>query len=115
MHEKRPGEVADLAVGAMPMSFRQFDDPFSDGKRAPDQLRSIEVTPAKFVPESKEPGLLGQGVATELLHCATLGELHDPQQITFQVRSAELGRALVILQISAEPVAAQNAPEHGPQ
>src|SRR5258708_19612660 len=59
--------------------------------------------------------MLRQRVAAESLHLAALSEFHHSQQIPFQVRPAELGFALVIFQIGAEAVAAQDAPEHGSQ
>jgi hypothetical protein len=59
--------------------------------------------------------VLGQRVAAESFHRAALGELHNPQQIAFQVRSAELRFAGVILQVCAETVAAQDALEDGSQ
>ena len=59
--------------------------------------------------------MLGQRIAAESLHRAALGELHDPQQIAFQVSPAELRLAGVIFQVGAETVAAQDALEHGSQ
>src|SRR5260370_24391493 len=55
--------------------------------------------------------MLGQRIAAEPLYRAALGELHDPQQIAFQVCPAELRFAGVILQVRAETVAAQDALE----
>src|SRR5260370_2511016 len=57
--------------------------------------------------------MLGQRIAAEPLYRARLGELHDPQQIAFQVSPAELRFAGVILQVRAETIAAQDALEHG--
>ena len=52
--------------------------------------------------------MLGQRVAAELLHRVAFGELHNPQQIAFQMSPAELRLAGVILQVGAETVAAQD-------
>ena len=60
-------------------------------------------------------GLLGQRIAAKSLYRTALGELHNPQQISFQVRPAELRWAGVILQVRAETVAAQHALEDGSQ
>src|SRR5713226_3558991 len=57
--------------------------------------------------------MLGQRIAAESLHSAALGELHNPQQIAFQVGPAELRFTGVIFQVRAETVAAQDALEDG--
>lgn len=111
MHEQSGGEIADLAVGAVEMALGQIENPFLDGERAQQQLRAVDLAAAELVPEPEEPGMLGQGVAAELLHGAAFGELDDPQQIPFQMSPAELRCARVILQIGAEAVAAQDALE----
>src|SRR5580698_2340115 len=59
--------------------------------------------------------MLGQRVAAESLHRATLGKLHNPQQVAFQMRPTELCFAGVILQVRTETVAAQDALEDGSQ
>src|SRR3974390_1977600 len=59
--------------------------------------------------------MLGQRIATESFHRAGLGEFQHAQEIPFQVRPAELSFALVILQIGAEPITAQDSLEHGSQ
>jgi hypothetical protein len=51
--------------------------------------------------------MLGQRVAAESLYRAVLGELHNTQQISFQVRPTELRFAGMILQVRAETVAAR--------
>src|SRR5271157_3329570 len=59
--------------------------------------------------------MLGQRVAAESLYRAVLGELHNPQQISLQVRPTELRFAGMILQVRAETVAAQHALKDGSQ
>src|ERR1035438_1659021 len=59
--------------------------------------------------------MLGQRVAAESLYRVVLGELHNPQQISLQVRPTELRFAGMILQVRAETVAAQDALKDGSQ
>src|ERR1035441_9988363 len=59
--------------------------------------------------------MLGQRVAAESLYRVVLGELHNPQQISLQVRPRELRFAGMILQVRAETAAAQHALKDGSQ
>src|SRR5215831_7075568 len=115
MLEKSRGQIANLAVRALPVLLRQRVNPFSNGDRSLQQLAAIDLATAEFVPQSEESGVLGQGIAAESLHRATLGQLYHPKEIAFQVRPAELRLTGVILQIGTETIAAQDAPEHGSQ
>jgi hypothetical protein len=63
------------------------------------------------VPEPEQLGVFRQRIPAESLHHAAFGELHDPQQIASQMSPTELRLTLVILQIRAETVAAQDALE----
>ena len=113
MLEKSRGQIANLAVRALQVLLRQRVNPFSNGDRSLQQLAAIDLATAEFVPQSEESGVLGQGIAAESLHRARLGELHDSQQMALQVGPAELRLAGVILQVRAEAVTAQDAPEDG--
>jgi len=97
------------------MPLRQRGKPFLNRERSFEQLVSIDLSAAEFVPEPEESGMLGQPIAAESLHRARLGELHDSQQIAFQVSPAEWPLAGVVLQVCAEAIAAQDASEHGSQ
>src|SRR5215472_15599654 len=74
MLEKSRGQIANLAVRALQVLLRQRVNPFSNGDRSLQQLAAIDLAAAEFVPQSEESGVLGQGIAAESLHCATLGQ-----------------------------------------
>ena len=59
--------------------------------------------------------MLRQRVPTEAFYGAAFRQLQDPQEIPLQMRPTELGFALVIFQIGAESIVAQDSLEHGPQ
>src|SRR5712692_850460 len=113
--EKSRGKIADLAVGTVQIPLGQSENPFLDRDRTQQQLLPIHLAAAKLVPEPEESGVLSQSVAAESLHRTALGELHNPQQVAFQVSPAELRMAGVILQVRTETVAAQHTPENGSQ
>jgi hypothetical protein len=92
----------------------QPDNPFLDRDRSQPQLTSIDLAPAELAPQPEQSGMLRQRVTTEAFYGAAFGEFQDPQQIPLEMRPTELGFALVIFQIGAESITAQDSLKHGP-
>src|SRR5215475_10738401 len=97
------------------MAHAQIKEPFFNGNGAFAQLLAIDETATELVPESKEPGMLGESVPAELLHDAVLAQIQHAQESAFQVRPAKLGFAGVILKIGAKTITAQDSLECRPQ
>ena len=113
MLEQGHREIRDLAMGTVQVPLGQGQKPFLDLNGTIQQLLPVDQAPAELMPEPEKPGMLGQRVPAKLLHDAALGKLRNSQQIAFEMRPAELGRARVILQVRAETVAAQDTLEDG--
>jgi len=56
-----------------------------------------------------------QSVSKEPFCSSVLGEIQNAEDVPFQMHPAELRPALVILQVAAEPVAAQDSLKHRSQ
>ena len=67
------------------------------------------------MPEPKKPGMQCQGVTGKAIGHRGSGELLNSEQVSFQVGPAELGNALVVLDIGAEAIGAQDAQKLRPQ
>lgn len=109
--EKEPCQCTDLSVGAVQVAFRQREELLLQGDRFLDQLIAIEVTAAKSMPEPKKPGMQRQGVTGKAIGHRGSGELLYPEEVSFQVGPAELCNALVVLDVGAEAIGAEDAQE----
>src|SRR5260370_21750 len=63
---------------------------------------------AKLVPQAEQTGMYRQRIPAESLGGRLLGEIQNAQEVSFQVGPAELRLALVIFQVAAEAVTAQD-------
>ena len=101
-----------LAVEVSPAQRKEL---FLDRHRLANKLVPVDRAAAIVVPKSKQPGMKSQSVPCEAVRVGSLAQLLDAQEVSLQVRPAELSDSLVVLDVGAEAVTAQDAGKHRPQ
>ena len=115
MREQGDRQVPDVAARAVQMPLAQGKElslqrePLADQLRARERAAARGRVTAEPIPQAKQARMQRQRVTTEARGLGRFGELLCAQHVTFEVRPAELQRALMIGLIRFPAVTAQHA------
>jgi len=113
--EKEDCQRAHCGVLAVEVPLAQRKELFLDRHRLGDELAPVDRASAVAMPEPEQPGMEGQRVPGEMVRVGGFAQLPDTEDVPLQMGPTELSDPLVVLDIGAEAVAAQDAGEGRPQ